>query len=1059
MKRALASLLLLAASLAAQAVATAPTASLDASFGRGGVEYTNLGAAVSGMNGVTAMALQPDGKIVVVGLGLTQFNTAPLLARFNADGTIDPSFNSTGYTTANPAGMTSANALALQADGKIVVGGSNGALAVARFNTNGTLDTTFNGTGFRTTVVGGGAGANAVAIQGDGKIVAAGFTQIAPSINVVLLVRYNADGSLDNSFSDDGITSNASPLQGALAAVLQGDGKIVVGGSSGSDFAVARFNPDGSLDTTFNGNGSTVTSLSPNSDVVRSLAIASDGKIVAAGLDGGPTCCLDGPGFGIARYNTDGTLDTTFGGGTGHVYRSFGRVSAGATSVAVLPDRRILVAGFHFSDPATRVAIVRLTEAGDTDGSFSLTSRAPYGFFGSEGFNAIALQPDGKVVAAGSTGPKKDYLLLRLSAFGSTDASFGRAGEVRMPSALRDDAAYALAIQSDGKIVAAGATDDLVAFPDPLTLARYGTDGRPDDIFGAGRANYAASSNPLSSTHAYALAIEGDGRLLLAGDVVTNGFNTGSFPTSNFLLARVDTSTFAGSVVATAQATFENFSTAKAVRIQSDGKIVAAGFTRTNASFQPPGTKHFALVRYNADLSLDTAFNGTGKVATPLGTGDAEANAVAIRSDGSIIAAGSARNAANQDWAFLLYSAAGTPTGSILLDVSTGSDDAVYAMAIQPDGAIVVAGAAGSQAALARFTSPGIYDGSFGNGGKFRTAGAPFAAVALQADGKIVAVTRDFQVWRLMASGMPDWTFGVGGRFALTMGAGSNANAVAVQSDGRIIVAGNADGGFGQDFVVARIDPGIGPSLVTHYYQSILRRAPDTGGKAYWDSEALRVSGLGANVNEAWFAMAQTFFTSPEYAAFNRDNTAFVTDLYTTFFDRAPDAGGLAYWKGQLDSGLPREVLLAQFMFSAEFTAFTQAIFGNPPVRAEVNAVTDFYRGLLARLPDNGGFTYWVGRFRTAQCQGQAAIVAEAEAISSAFTLSGEYASRGRTNAQYVGDLYNAFLRRGGDLTGVQFWINEIGTGARTREQVRMAFRDSPEFQARVTAIIQQGCL
>jgi hypothetical protein len=248
-------------------------------------------------------------------------------------------------------------------------------------------------------------------------------------------------------------------------------------------------------------------------------------------------------------------------------------------------------------------------------------------------------------------------------------------------------------------------------------------------------------------------------------------------------------------------------------------------------------------------------------------------------------------------------------------------------------------------------------------------------------------------------------------------------------------------------------------SLITHYYVSILGRLPEAGGKAFWAGEATRVANLGANVNEVWFALAQQFYISPEYLAFNRTNNGFVTDLYRTFFNRAPDSGGLDFWTQQLAAGLPREVLLAQFMFSPEFANFTNAIFSNVAVRAEVNTAVDFYRGLLSRLPDDGGLNYWVGRFRAAQCQGPAAIVAEVETISSQFALSTEYLARARTTAQYVGDLYNAFLRRGGDLPGVQFWINQINTGARTREQVRVEFKNSPEFQARVTAIINQGCL
>jgi hypothetical protein len=147
-------------------------------------------------------------------------------------------------------------------------------------------------------------------------------------------------------------------------------------------------------------------------------------------------------------------------------------------------------------------------------------------------------------------------------------------------------------------------------------------------------------------------------------------------------------------------------------------------------------------------------------------------------------------------------------------------------------------------------------------------------------------------------------------------------------------------------------------------------------------------------------------------------------------------------------------------MFSNEFRSFAQAIFGNTAARAEVDVVMDFYRGLLARTPDPGGFTAWVNNFRTAQCSGSpgAAVNSMVEAISSGFIGSGEYAGRNRSNAQYVGDLYNAFLRRGGDLGGVQFWINDLNTSARTRENVRQNFIASAEFQARVAAVVAQGC-
>ena len=248
-------------------------------------------------------------------------------------------------------------------------------------------------------------------------------------------------------------------------------------------------------------------------------------------------------------------------------------------------------------------------------------------------------------------------------------------------------------------------------------------------------------------------------------------------------------------------------------------------------------------------------------------------------------------------------------------------------------------------------------------------------------------------------------------------------------------------------------------SLVTHYYYSILRRDADAGGKAYWQSEAQRLASLGANPIEAVFAMASAFYNSSEYAALARDNNGYVTDLYRTFFNRDPDAGGLSYWSSQLSSGMPREVVLLWFMFSPEFRTFAEGIFGNTAARAEVDTVMDFYRGILGRLPDADGYTHWVQQLRTAQCQGAGAVYGVIETISASFLSSAEYGARGRTYPQLVGDLYNAFLRRGGDLSGVQFWINELSSGRQTPHQVRQAFISTPEFNSRVNAIISQGCM
>ena len=263
----------------------------------------------------------------------------------------------------------------------------------------------------------------------------------------------------------------------------------------------------------------------------------------------------------------------------------------------------------------------------------------------------------------------------------------------------------------------------------------------------------------------------------------------------------------------------------------------------------------------------------------------------------------------------------------------------------------------------------------------------------------------------------------------------------------------DADSGQARD-ILAPI-----PGLVVHYYQSILRRAPEPSGQAFWEAEAERVFGLGANIGEAFYAMAMQFYFGAEYAILARDDAGFVTDLYRTFFDREPDQGGFDFWMAQLAGGMPREGVLTNFMFSTEFANFIAARFGTPATRGEANAVMDFYRGLLSRLPDSGGYDFYVGQFRGAQCSGTAAVNTQVDNISSGYLNSPEYSNRGRSNAQFMADMYNAFMRRGPDLAGMQFYVNQLATGGKSREQIRVEFMASPEFGNRVNAIIAAPCV
>lgn len=256
----------------------------------------------------------------------------------------------------------------------------------------------------------------------------------------------------------------------------------------------------------------------------------------------------------------------------------------------------------------------------------------------------------------------------------------------------------------------------------------------------------------------------------------------------------------------------------------------------------------------------------------------------------------------------------------------------------------------------------------------------------------------------------------------------------------------------------ADIDPQV-KLLISDYYQNILSRPPEPAGQDYWEAEVSRMQALGTDLKEVFRVMAGQFFNCPEYLGRRTTDDQYVIDLYRTFFNRAPDSGGFDYWMGELNAGLPRDIVLYAFLFSPEFEQYMQGLFGNTYARAEINMVGDFYRGLLGRLPDDGGFLDWRDQFRRAQCAGAGAVRTAADSISRLFLGSAEYSGRNRDNEQYVQDLYYAFLRRGADLGGFNYWVDQLDRGKLNREQVRQAFVAAPEFQDRVQEVIEEQCL
>ena len=292
-----------------------PDGSRDTSFGTdGSVVYS--GPALLPQD----MVLQPDGKIVVVGRG--QGSTHIGVVRYNPDGSLDTSFDGEGtVTTMIPNGTSSAAAVAMQQDGKIVITGyayHSGEFryyfALVRYNTNGSLDTSFDGDGIVTTLNLSAYYGSSVAIQPDGKIVTGG-TSDSSGAGVFTLARYNSNGSIDTTFDGDGIVNTPMlPTGGGVVSsiVLLADGRIVAGGRNEDyDFAVVRYNSDGSLDPSFDNDGMAITPILSGDDYLNQIVVQSDGKIVAAGrADNGTNNDLV-----LVRYNTDGSLDSNYAAG------------------------------------------------------------------------------------------------------------------------------------------------------------------------------------------------------------------------------------------------------------------------------------------------------------------------------------------------------------------------------------------------------------------------------------------------------------------------------------------------------------------------------------------------------------------------------------------------------------------------------------------------------------------------------------------------------------------------------------------------------------------------
>ncbi len=719
------------------------TGALDPTFGEGGRVVTLFGHLEYYGHTISGLAEQADGKLVGAGSLDTGGGLEIGVVRWERDGRLDPSFGIAGRVRTTLTASELIAALALQPDGKILVAGTtSGAtgydMLLARYDGDGELDLTFGGVGWVSPDLGTNATARAVLVDPDGRIVIAGHTHGA-SGHRIALVRYLPDGSADSTFGDGGVVVTAVPAHAEATAIVRlADGRLLVAGygagGATDDFVLARFEPDGTLDATFGSGGVVITPLSPSYDQAFGLSVLPDGRAIVAGWSMVPESR-----FAASRHLADGSLDPTFAGG--FVVVDFPGGASAAYGVVAEDDGAIVLAGSASPGPNTSFALARLEADGTLDATFGDGGRVITSLASSVDWPAaIALASDGRILSGGGTsnGVEYGFALTRHDAHGMPDPTFGDGGKV---VTVFGDASIltGLAMQDEGTFVASGTVYD--DGHGRFALARYRDDGSLDPTFGAGGlVTTEIASGPVS---ARALLQQRDGKLVVLGSAFDG--------TSDFAFARYDREggldpTFGtGGIVTTNGA-----GTPYALLEQSDGKLVAVGTAfgsgrqfmsiarhetdgRPDTSFGSTGLlfvgsssigEHIftsvverldgrlvgvganSLFGFTGNGGLDLTFGSTGIVHAPIG------HLAALREpDGAIVGAGYSdavpADGYTTDVALARYRPNGAldPTFGIggVVRTSLGGSGEAGALTRQDDTKLVVLARSDSDFALARY--------------------------------------------------------------------------------------------------------------------------------------------------------------------------------------------------------------------------------------------------------------------------------------------------------------------------------------------------------------------
>jgi len=405
---------------------------------------------------------------------------------------------------------------------------------------------------------------------------------------------------------------------------------------------------DGDLDPTFGVGGKVMTDFNHSTDWANAVAIQPDGKFVVVGTTYKQNDFSD-EDFAVARYNTDGTLDSSFGSG-GKVHTDFPGLAAVPSSVLLQPDAKILVVGgaYPLFTFLGNIEMVRYNSNGNLDRSFGdngiVTTVLDAGSYA----NAVVQQSDGKIIVAGTLfvdvviGDQSDtdFVLVRYNRNGSLDTTFGNGGVVSTDFFGREDDAFSVLLQPDGKIVAVGSANDPASYYD-FAAVRYLNNGTIDETFGTS-GTVTTDFGDQNFDRARSAVLLPNGKIIAAGFAISQGGGVQNFAVARYTKDGVLDNGFSND--GKQQITFDNCcQSANQVLLQPDGKIITVGYANTEDS-----DSDFLLARLNPNGSLDSTFGVAGKVRTSFGDLNGGANGAALQQDGKIVAVGFQATFSNQ---------------------------------------------------------------------------------------------------------------------------------------------------------------------------------------------------------------------------------------------------------------------------------------------------------------------------------------------------------------------------------------------------------------------------